>query len=336
MGRALPSLPQHIRREKYKMSKKAQNELNKLDEAARAGWMYYVGGKTQDEIAKTLKTSRQSAQRLVALSMSEGLVKVRLEHPIARCMELAQRLQEKFGLTYCDVVPNVDDDPNTTQGLGQAGAAAIERALKSDAPKTIAFGTGRVLRACADELSMLHCPQHKIVSLVGNIAENGEATRYDVAVHVADRVKAQHYPMPTPVIASSQSEREIWQGQKHISRIHALAEQADISFVGIGNLGSVSPLYKDGFIGDDDLATLAESGASGEIISWIFNEEGALINCDINERVTSFKLKATPERPVIGVASGDNKLKAIRGALRSKFLNGLITTERTAAALVLP
>ena len=74
MGRTLPLLPQHIRREKYKMSKKAQNELNKLDEAARAGWMYYVGGKTQDEIAKTLKTSRQSAQRLVALSMSEGLV----------------------------------------------------------------------------------------------------------------------------------------------------------------------------------------------------------------------------------------------------------------------
>ncbi|MEE3026628.1 MAG: sugar-binding transcriptional regulator [Pseudomonadota bacterium] len=316
------------------MSKKAQNELNKLDESARAGWMYYVGGKTQDEIAKTLKTSRQSAQRLVALSMSEGLVKVRLEHPIARCMELAQGIKKKFGLTFCEVVPSVDDDPNSTLGLGQAGAAAIERALKFDAPQTIAFGTGRVLRACADELSILHCPQHKIVSLVGNIADNGEATRYDVAVHVADRVKAQHYPMPIPVIASSKLEREIWQQQQHISRIHTLAEQADISFVGIGNLGSVSPLYKDGFIDDDQLATLAESGASGEIISWIFNEEGALISCDINERVTSFKLKATPEKPVVGVAAGDNKLHAIRGALRSKLLNGLITTERTASALL--
>ena len=266
--------------------------------------------------------------------MSEGLVKVRLEHPIARCMELAQGIKKKFGLTFCEVVPSVDDDPNSTLGLGQAGAAAIERALKFDAPQTIAFGTGRVLRACADELSILHCPQHKIVSLVGNIADNGEATRYDVAVHVADRVKAQHYPMPIPVIASSKLEREIWQQQQHISRIHTLAEQADISFVGIGNLGSVSPLYKDGFIDDDQLATLAESGASGEIISWIFNEEGALISCDINERVTSFKLKATPEKPVVGVAAGDNKLHAIRGALRSKLLNGLITTERTASALL--
>lgn len=172
------------------------------------------------------------------------------------------------------------------------------------------------------------------MSLVGNIAENGEATRYDVAVHVADRVKAQHYPMPTPVIAASNSEREVWQQQQHISRIHLLAEQADISFVGIGNLGSLSPLYKDGFIGDDELDILADSGACGEIISWIFNEEGALIKCVINERVTSFKLKATPEKPVIGVAAGDNKFKALRGALRSKFLNGLITTKLTASALL--
>ncbi|OJF67917.1 DNA-binding transcriptional regulator [Alteromonas sp. V450] len=316
------------------MSKKTQKELNRLDEAARAGWMYYVGGKTQDEIAQTLKTSRQSAQRLVALSMSEGLVKVRLEHPIARCMELAQGVKEKFGLSICEVVPNVDDDPNSTQGLGQAGATVIERVLKIDTPQTVAFGTGRVLRACANELSILNCPQHKIVSLVGNIANNGEATRYDVAVHVADRVKAQHFPMPIPVIASSKAEREIWQQQKHISRIHALAQNADISFVGIGNLGDSSPLFKDGFIDDHQLTTLTDSGACGEIISWVFNEEGIIIKCGINERVTSFKLDTAPEKPTIGVAAGDNKFKAIRGALRSKFINGLITTERTATALI--
>ena len=56
------------------MSKKQQHDSQKLDDAARAGWLYYVGGKTQDEIVKMLNISRQSAQRLVALSMSEGLV----------------------------------------------------------------------------------------------------------------------------------------------------------------------------------------------------------------------------------------------------------------------
>ena len=64
----------------------------KLDDAARAGWLYYVAGNTQDEIAQKLGVSRQTAQRLVSMAVSERLIKVRLDHPIARCMELAARL----------------------------------------------------------------------------------------------------------------------------------------------------------------------------------------------------------------------------------------------------
>ena len=56
----------------------------RLDDAARAGWLYYVAGNTQDEIAHKLGVSRQTAQRLVAMAVSERLVKVRLDHPIGR------------------------------------------------------------------------------------------------------------------------------------------------------------------------------------------------------------------------------------------------------------
>ena len=63
----------------------------RLDDAARAGWLYYIAGNTQEEIARKLSISRQSAQRLVALAVSERLVKVRLDHPIARCMDPVMR-----------------------------------------------------------------------------------------------------------------------------------------------------------------------------------------------------------------------------------------------------
>ena len=41
-------------------------EPKQNDEAARAGWLSYVGGLTQDQIAQELGVSRQRAQRLVA------------------------------------------------------------------------------------------------------------------------------------------------------------------------------------------------------------------------------------------------------------------------------
>ena len=54
------------------------------------------GGNTQDEIARKLGVSRQSAQRLVPLAVSEKLIKFRLDHPIARCMELSRQLSHRF------------------------------------------------------------------------------------------------------------------------------------------------------------------------------------------------------------------------------------------------
>ena len=309
-------------------------ENQKLEDAARAGWLYYVAGKTQDEIAKQLNTSRQSAQRLVALAVSQGLIKVRLEHPIRYCMELADALQRRYGLAQCEVVPSVSDDPNSTIGLAQAGAAEIERHIKDRKPKTIAFGTGRVLRACADELSNIQCPQHRIVSLVGNIAQDGSASRYDVAIHVAERIGARHFPMPVPVIAGSEDDKTHWQQLQHVKNVKSLADRADVAFVGIGNLGTKSPLHIDGFIAQHELAALDAMGAAGEVISWIFDSEGHLLESDINMRVTSATLSPGSGQNVIGIAAGLEKVGAIAGALNSAMINGLITNEFTAEALL--
>jgi DNA-binding transcriptional regulator LsrR (DeoR family) len=62
-----------------------------LDEAPRAGWLYFIAGHTQDEIAKKPQVSRASAQRLVSLCLAERIT-FRLEHPIAACMEVSARL----------------------------------------------------------------------------------------------------------------------------------------------------------------------------------------------------------------------------------------------------
>ena len=76
----------------------------RLDDAARAGWLYYVAGNTQDEIAQKLGVSRQTAQRLVAMAVAEKLVKVRLDHPIGRCMDLAEALRDRWSLRVAEVV----------------------------------------------------------------------------------------------------------------------------------------------------------------------------------------------------------------------------------------
>ncbi|SER64110.1 sugar-binding transcriptional regulator [Rhizobium sp. NFR03] len=308
----------------------------RLDDAARAGWLYYVAGRTQDEIAGQMGISRQSAQRLVSLAMAERLIKVRLDHPIAACMELGLRLKERYDLRQAEVVPSDPASSSTTVGIAEAGAAEIERWLKSSDPVIMAIGTGRTLKAAIDQLPAMDCPQHRIVSLTGNIGVDGSAAYYNVIFSMADAVKARHFPMPLPVIVSSAEEREVLHKQILVQSALSLGTQANIAFVGVGEVGTDAPLCQDGFLSRDEMAQLVEQGAAGEICGWMFDGDGQLIAGDINNRVASVPLPSRETSTLIGMAKGRRKHLALRAALRGGLINGVITDEETAEYLLAP
>ena len=314
---------------------KPEVTTTKLDDAARAGWLYYVAGNTQDEIAAKLGISRQSAQRMVSLAVSEGLVKVRLDHPIANCLDLAARLSSRFALDLCEVVPSDPQSASTTLGIAEAAAAEIERRLRSPDPIVLAIGTGRTLKAAIEQLTPMECPQHKLVSLTGNIAPDGSAAYYNVIFTMADTIKARSFPMPLPVIASSPAEREMLLKQPMIQPALTLAAKADVTFVGIGDLGPKAPLYEDGFITEAELRALQKAGAVGEIVGWAFDRDGRLIEGITNDRVSSAPLPSRERSLVVAIAMGDRKLLGILAAVTRRLVNGLITDERTATALLL-
>ena len=316
------------------MAARNDNTATRLDDAARAGWLYYVAGNTQEEIAAKMGISRQSAQRLVSLSMSEGLIKVRLDHPIALCLDLAARLRRRYALDHCEVVPSDPGSSSTTIGVAEAGAAEIERCLRSADPIIMAIGTGRTLKAAIEQLQPMDCPHHKVVSLTGNIAPDGSAAFYNVIFNVADTVKARSFPMPLPVIASSAEERKMLHTQPMIASTLDLAAHANITFVGIGHLGPDAPLLLDGFISEAEHKALQKAGAIGEICGWVFDAEGRLLDGFINERVASAPIPSRENGLVIALAMGAKKSAAIRAALTRRLANGLITDEQTAELLL--
>ena len=313
---------------------KMEADSSRLDDAARAGWLYYVAGNTQDEVAHKLGVSRQTAQRLVSMAVSERLIKVRLDHPIARCMELAARLTDKFGLKLCEVVPSDPSSTSNSLGIAEACAADMEQRLRSPHPIVLAIGSGRSLRAAVEQLQPLECPHHKIISLVGNIAADGTASFYDVIVRLADAVQAPHYPMPLPVIASTSHERQVFFEQASVRHIVSLAQSADVTYVGIGDLGENAPLLQDGFISRKELQALNKAGGVGEIVGWAFDADGRLIEGLTNDRVASVKLDVPAKRLVVGVCMGEVKARALAAALKGKWLSGLVTDERTAERLI--
>jgi DNA-binding transcriptional regulator LsrR (DeoR family) len=316
------------------VARKPEPEKERLDDAGRAGWLYYIAGNTQDEIAKKLGVSRQTAQRLVSLAVTERLIKVRFDHPLGRCLELSGRLKDAYGLESCEVVPADPTSNSETLGIVEAAAAEMERYLVSRHPVIVGLGTGRALRAVAEQISPMECPQHKIVSIVGNIAPDGSATVFEVSSRVGDRVGAPHYPMPFPVIAATVHEKNLLVQQKSLRNVMDLAAQADVTFVGIGTVDETAALLRDGFVRPDELRAMVKAGAVGEITGWSFDASGKLIDGLVNDRVLSVPIDMPARRRIIGVAMAAGRFKAIKGAITGKLINGLITNELMAEQLL--
>lgn len=315
---------------------RSTSSADRTDDAARAGWLYYVAGKTQDEIARHMGISRQAAQRLVSLAMSSGLIRVTVEHPIARCLDLAEALTTRFDLRRAEVVPTDPGSDGGAVGIAEAGAAEIERWLKRTDPIVVAIGTGRTLKAAVDQLPALSAPQHRIVSLTGNVGPDGSAAYYNVIFSMAETVEARHFPMPLPVYVSSPEERRLMHAQPMIAATLALAQAADVAFVGIGEMDETAPLFLDGFISRNELGDLRASGAVGEICGWVFDAKGRLVEGARKLCTASAPIPSCDRAVVIALAKGRRKTAALRAAIQGGIVNGLITDESTAEALLAP
>ncbi|MNF57809.1 Transcriptional regulator LsrR [compost metagenome] len=310
-------------------------QLNKNELMAKVAWLYFVGNKTQQEIAHLLNISRPTINRMIASASDSGLVQVRINHPIRQCMDVAEELRRRYDLRICEVAPlDMVDDGEGRRRIAVLGAAVMERYLADPALRVMAVGFGRTLKAVVDEVTELRAPQLNIISLAGSVALDGSFNSYDVGLRLADKTAGKAFLLPMPVIAKTTEERDEWLSNRLFPLIKKLYTEAEVAFVGIGDVQTHCPLVQDGFLTSEEADHLVGQGAVGEILGWAMDRHGDTIQQGWAERVTSLPLPSLAKRPIIGFAGGERKIPAILAALRGHWISGLVTDQKTAEALV--
>jgi DNA-binding transcriptional regulator LsrR (DeoR family) len=310
-------------------------EADRLDQAARIAWLYYVAGKTQQQIAATLHISRQTAQRLLGVAVERNLVNVRLSHRISSCAALEEALREHYKLQLCEVVPFDDDDTESLQSkVAITGARVMEHFLSSDRPIIGALGTGQTLKSVISRLPVLRRPQHRFVNLVGTFARDGSSNLYDVALSMADKTGSRYYLLPAPLLVASVQERLRWCDHDLYKTVARIAAKADVTFIGIGHIAPGCPLERDGHISRQEVRRLQQAGAVGETSGWALDAFGQLIDLPAyHDKLTSILPQRHSKNPVIAFAGGKHKWEAVKAALQGKLINGLVTDESCARAI---
>src|SRR5258706_9453341 len=186
-------------------------------------------------------------------------------------MDRAGGMKAVLGFRFGEVVPTATASPPVVVGIPEGAAALLKSILRASNPAIIGMGTGRAMRAAVEQVPAMDCPDHQLVSLVGNISPDGSASFFDTVARLADLTKARHYPMPLPVFVSSEAEREELLQINPVSRIRAIAETAELRLVGVGQIDQGAQLFVDGFINREELLELMRLGAVGELIGWAFD-----------------------------------------------------------------
>lgn len=302
--------------------------------AARAAWLHYAGGLTQAEVAKRLGVTSMKAHRLITRANQAGLVKVFIDGEVAECVALESELSKRYGLDYCEVVPDIDADELPLRALGRAGAQFLRREMERSENLLIGIGHGRTLAASVEFLPRMSAGKTRFVSLLGGLTRKFAANPHDVIHRLAERTGAEAYVMPVPFFANTVEDRDVLLSQRGISDVMDLARSASLLFVGIGTAEPGASLVATGMIEPGEIAEVSARGGTGEILGHFFDAKGNPVDTTLTERTLALRLDELRDRRIIALAGGQLKVPAINSVLESRLLSGLITDERTARALV--
>ncbi|GAB5096474.1 sugar-binding transcriptional regulator [Caballeronia sp. GAFFF2] len=315
------------------MTKSADRRDAEDSLAIRAAWLHYAAGQTQADVAARLGVSSVKAHRLIMRANQSGAVKFTIDGDVAECVVLEAELAQRFGLSYCEVVPDLNEGDLPLRALGVAGAHFMQREIATRQGGVIGIGHGRTLAAVVENIPRLDAGTVRFVSLLGGVTRKYTANPYDVIHRLAEQTGAVSYVLPLPFFANKAEDREVLLAQRGVREVFDMAAHADLMVVGIGSVNADAQLVASHMIEPDEIQEVRDKGGQGELLGHFFSDTGQSVETSLAARTVAPELDDLKGRRIIAIAGGASKIAAIRAVLNSGLLSGLITDEASALAL---
>ncbi len=301
----------------------------------RAAQLYYRLNLTQDEVGKRLGVSRFKVGRLLDRALRESAVRIEIVHPDARLVELEDALVRTFGLRSAVVVdvPTTGSPPDDELLARERVAAAAAAHLAAIRPQgAIGVSWGRTMLELAAHLRPGWSTATEIVQLNGAISRSARPTRaQEVVEQFGITTGAAIRLMAAPAIVGSPELRDALEGDPSVGETLAAARSAPTAVFGMGVLGPDSVHVASGYVGDAELAALADAGAVGDILGRFLSQDGRIALPSLDRRTVGLPLDELRSKALrVGVAPGAGRGPIALAALRAGYVNVLVTDEATA------
>lgn len=296
--------------------------------------LYYQSDYSQQQIASQLGISRPTISRLLKYAKEKGYVTINIIDPFADLDKLAYQLKEKYGLSDVRIVLSPKDDyASIIKYISQQAAEYLEETVKNG--DIIGVSAGTTMHEVAKRVTPKNVKGVEVVQLQGSITHS-EVNIYgsETVSILAETFHAVPRYLPLPVIFDNSNIKQMVEKDSHIKNILEMGIQANVAIFTVGIVEDRALLFRSGYLSETEKMILKKKSV-GDICSHFFDENGGICNEEIANRTIAISLDALKEKEKsILVAGGENKVKGIKGALKGKIANVLITDQYTAKRLL--
>lgn len=316
-----------------KKDQKSEGRANSPARAAlmyQAAEMYFLDDISRSAIGEVLGISRFRVARLIKEARETGLVKITMMRPDGLDPVRAKELKALWGIDRAIVVPWAPDT-ELFHLLSEAAASYLMEHVEEH--DILGLPSGRTASRVARLIRSL--PNCTVVQIAGVAAATTLwESPTETIRQITQLTAGPSYPMFAPIVLSSKLAAETLRQEPGIADAYAHFPRLTKALVGVAPWRAGKSMIHDSVSASDQRLVAAHKPAA-EIFANILDTEGREIAQEFSDRALAIsisQLRAVPD--VIAVGGGDNRRDAILAALRSGFVNTLVTDSMTAQFLI--
>lgn len=301
----------------------------------RIAWACEIEGNTQAAVAERFGITRLRVNKALGQARRRGILRISINSDYAPCVELEGELRAKFSLTAAEVVPSPINASDTQMMVATVLGNYLAGILAGPDIRLFGMSWGNTLNLAIRFMTPVNRPDLEIVSVMGGLTRGSDLNSYEITRRLADICNADLSYFTVPIYASSAQSRDVLIAQDVFLQTIRKIRSADAIAMAAGDISTASLLIRDGLPAEYTPAELIAKGAVGDILGYMLDEAGDLIDHPINSQLIGITLEDLDAIPnVILAAGGSHKVAIMKATLARGVVNTLVTDEATGVALL--
>jgi deoxyribonucleoside regulator len=300
--------------------------------------LYYEENYNFNEISEKLKLSRFKIYRMIDLAKKTGIIKIIISTPNKSLIDLENKLEKAFGLKRIYIIKNEGlSEDELKNKLGQAASELLFEVIEDNDVIGISWGTtvSKILDFLPQQILKKNVEVVQMTS--GSSLMNINMICHELTKQLAGRFKKIPFLLFAPDKVGSKELKELLLRDESIKNTMDQFKKIKIAIFGIGSVDTdYSNILKSSRqITKPEFESLKKENTVGEIFSYYFDNNGSLTGKELTSKRIAIPIELIKEVPYsIAIAGGREKAKSILGAIRTGYINTLVTDEKAVEEIV--